>query len=65
VILATDDLLESGVPITDVMPASRDHGWSRDSRSRMRAQTAANFAEAQQLYEALIARVATKRVVEG
>jgi hypothetical protein len=31
----------------------------------MRAQPAANFAEAQQLYETLIARVASKRVVEG
>jgi len=64
VILATADLLESGLPITDVMPATRDHGWSRDSRSRMRAQPTANFAEAQQLYETLIARVAAKRVVE-
>ena len=64
VVLATDDLLESGVPLTEVIPASRDHGWSRDSRARMRAQPAQTFAEAQALYEALIARVASKRVAD-
>jgi hypothetical protein len=64
VILATDDLLESGVPTTDVIPASRNHGWSRDSRGRMRAQPTQNLAEAQTLYEALIASVASKRVAD-
>lgn len=64
VVLATDDLLESGVPLTEVMPASRDYGWSRDSRGRMRAQPAQNFAEAQTLFEALIARVASKRAAD-
>ena len=44
--------------------AARDYGWSRQSRERMRAQTAESFTEAQQLYEALIARVATKRPEE-
>jgi hypothetical protein len=64
VILATEDLLEAGLPIAEVMPASRDYGWSRDSRERMRAQPAESFAEAQRMYEALIARVATKRPEE-
>jgi len=63
VVVATDDLLESGVPITDVMPASRDYGWSRDSRGRMRAQPAQNFADAQKLYEGLIATLAERRVL--
>jgi hypothetical protein len=65
VILATDDLLESGVPIAEVLPASRDHGWSRKSRERMRAQPVENFAQAQALYEGLIARVAAKRDEKG
>lgn len=64
VILATSDLLEAGVPIAEVMPASRDYGWSRESRERMRAQTVENYAEAQKVYESLIARVATKRLEE-
>jgi hypothetical protein len=64
VIFATEDLLESGVPITDMIPSSLDHGWSRDSRERLRAQRAGNFAEAQVLYEGLIASLATKRVAD-
>lgn len=61
VILATSDLLETGLPIAEVLPASRDYGWSRDSRERMRAQPMQNFAEAQKAYEEMIARVANKR----
>lgn len=61
VILATEDLLESGLPITDVLPASRDHGWSGKSRGAMRAQPALNFAEAQVVYEGLIAKLAKAR----
>ena len=64
VILATDDLLESGVPIADVVPASRTLGWSRDRRARMRAQATQNFKEAQALYEGLIARLATKHALD-
>jgi hypothetical protein len=65
VLLATDDLLDSGAPIDEVMPASGEHGWSRASRERIRTQTAADFADAQRLYEELIARVATKRDSEA
>ncbi|HUL67194.1 MAG TPA: hypothetical protein VLW55_21545 [Burkholderiaceae bacterium] len=61
VLLATDDLLGSGVPIAEVMPPSGDYGWSRESRERLRAKPTVDFAEAQRLYEELIARVATKR----
>lgn len=64
VVLATSDLLESGVPLAELMPPSGDFGWSRESRERMRAKPTADFAEAETLYEALIARVASKRVVE-
>ena len=60
VLLGTDDLLESGTPLTELMPGSGDYSWSRDSRARMRAQVVADFAEAQRLYEELIARMATK-----
>lgn len=60
VLLGTEDLLESGAPLAEVMPGSGDYGWSRDSHGRMRAKVAADFAEAQRLYEELIARLATK-----
>ena len=59
VVLATDDLLDTGVPMSEVLPTSGDYSWSRESRERMRAHVAADFAEAQQMYEELIARVAT------
>jgi hypothetical protein len=60
VVLATDDLLEDEAPENEFTPLAREYGWSDGSRARMRARPAANFAEAQQMYEALIARVATR-----
>jgi hypothetical protein len=61
VLLATDDLLATGAPLSEVLPESGgDYGWSKDSRARMRARVATDFAQAQQMYEELIARVATK-----
>jgi hypothetical protein len=64
VVIATDDLLQSGVPLTEMTPASRELGWSQGSRERLRALAAVDFAEAQRLYVDLIARVATKREQE-
>jgi len=62
VLLATDDLLD-GEPLSDAYaPLAQDYGWSDGSRERVRAAPAANFAEAQQRYEALIAQVAPARV---
>jgi hypothetical protein len=58
VLLATDDLLQDGAP-PDEFPAAKDYGWSEACRARLRAVKAADFAEAQRLYEELIARVAT------
>jgi hypothetical protein len=59
-LLATDGLLASDVPIADMMPAAGARGWLRDSRGRLRAQPARRYAEAQQTYELLIARVAKR-----
>lgn len=64
VVIATDDLLQAGVPLSEMAPASRDLGWSKESKERLRAQTAFDFAEAEQRYEELIARLATRRVEE-
>jgi len=58
VVIATDDLLAAGVPLAEMQPASRDLGWSQESRGRLRALPTVDFAEARRLYEELIARVA-------
>jgi len=61
VLLAPDDLLD-GEPLSDAYaPLAQDYGWPEDARDRLRAAPAANFAEAQQRFEALIAQVATAR----
>jgi|APDOM4702015159_1054818.scaffolds.fasta_scaffold04425_2 hypothetical protein len=60
VLMATDDLLEDAAPESEFAPLAQDYAWSEQSRERMRALPAADFAEAKRLYEALIARVATK-----
>ena len=59
VLLATDDLLEGGAPLTEFMPGSKDYGWSQASRERMRALPAVDFADAGTRFEAMIARIAT------
>lgn len=60
VVIATEDLLQDGVPLAEMSPASRDLGWSQETRERLRALAAADFDEARHLYEALIARVAQR-----
>ena len=61
VLLATDDLLD-GEPLPDAYaPLAKDYGWSEGALDRMRAAPAADFAEAQQRYESLIAQVAAAR----
>ena len=60
VLMATDDLLEGDAPENEFVPLAQDFGWSEQSRTRMRALPAADFAEAERMYEALIARVAKK-----
>jgi len=62
VLLATDDLLDGESPAEAYAPLAEDHGWSDDQRARMRAAPAADFAEAQERYESLIAQVAAARV---
>jgi hypothetical protein len=59
VLFATDDLLEEGAPLAEFMPESKDYGWSTASRERVRALPAADFADAQTRFEAMIAKIAT------
>jgi hypothetical protein len=58
VLLGTDDLLASDTPPNEFTPVAEQHGWSAGSRTRMRAAPMANFAEAAQRFEAMIAQVA-------
>jgi hypothetical protein len=60
VLMATDDLLDGEHESEDFAAIAREHGWSESSRSRMRAVQAANYAEAEKLYETVIARAAAK-----
>lgn len=60
VLMATEDLLEDAATENEFALLAQDYAWSETSRERMRALPAADFAEAQRLYEALIARVATR-----
>jgi len=62
VLMATDDLLDGEAPSEAYVPLAQGHGWSDDALDRLRVATAANFAEAQERYEALIAQVAAERV---
>jgi hypothetical protein len=57
-VLGTDDLLEGDAPADAFAPLAEQYGWSRESRARLRMKTADSFAEAEHMYEALIARVA-------
>jgi hypothetical protein len=62
VLLATDDLLD-GEPLSDAYaPLARAYGWAEEALDRMRAAPTTDFAEAQQRYESLIARLAPARV---
>ncbi len=62
VLLATDDLLD-GEPLSDAYaPLATDYGWAEGSLDRMRAAPAADFAEAQERYESLIAQLAPAQV---
>jgi hypothetical protein len=61
VLLATDDLLDGDPPADAYAPLAQDYGWTADTLGRMRAAPAADFAEARQRYEALIAQVAAVR----
>lgn len=65
VLVASGDLLETGVPLVDVIVAAEHHGWSPEEQASLRAQTAANFAEVQRWYEAVIGRMATRRESAG
>lgn len=60
VLLATDDLLDAETPSEELAARAREQGWSEGSRARMRALPIADFAEAKQRFEALIASMATK-----
>lgn len=60
VLMATDDLLDGEHESDDFATIAREHGWSESSRARMRAVQAANYAEAEKLYETVIARAATR-----
>ncbi len=61
VLLATDDLLEGEPPADSYPPLAKDYGWSDGAIERMRAAPAADFADARQRFEALIAQVAVAR----
>ena len=60
-LFAMDGLLASGLRSTDVTPVAGDHGWSLGSGGRVLVEQARRYAEAQRMYEALIARLASKR----
>lgn len=60
VVLGTDDVLEGDAPDDAFAPLAEQYGWSRESRARLRMKSAASFADAERMYEALIARVASR-----
>jgi hypothetical protein len=59
VLMATDDLLDGEASANEFAPLAEQYGWNKDSRARIRAVPASDFAEAERRYEELIARVAT------
>lgn len=60
VVVATADLLEAEPEANEFSALAENYGWSENSRARMRAVPAINFADAQQRYESLIARLAAR-----
>jgi hypothetical protein len=60
-LFAMDGSLASGLRITDVRSVAGDRAWSLDGRGRVLVEQARRYAEAQRTYEALIARLASKR----
>jgi hypothetical protein len=60
IVLATDDLLQGWGATSDFVPPAEEYGWPVAMHARMRAVVAANFAEAKQRYEEVIARAAQK-----
>jgi hypothetical protein len=58
VLLGTDDLIDDQAPQDEYTPLAGQHGWSTNSRTRMRARAVSDFEEAAARYEQLIARMA-------
>ena len=61
VLLATDDLLDGEPPSEAYAPLAQGYGWSDDALDHLRVAPAANFTEASERYESLLAQVATAR----
>lgn len=61
VVLATEDLLPSDTSPGDLKPLAKEYDWPDAAHARMRAVTTADFGEAKQRYEELIAQVAAQR----
>ena len=59
VLLGTEDLLAVQDGAGTYAPVAAQHGWSAESRARMRAEAMADFDEGAARCEALIARLAT------
>jgi hypothetical protein len=58
VLLATDDLLGDEEAPNEYSQLAGQHGWSANSRARMRARAVSGFEEGAARYEQLIARMA-------
>jgi hypothetical protein len=58
VLLATDDLLGDDEAPNEYSQIAGQHGWSANSRARMRARAVSGFEEGAARYEQLIARMA-------
>jgi hypothetical protein len=61
VLLGTDDLIGDDEWQNEYARLAGQHGWSMDSRARMRARAVSGFEEGAERYEALIARIAPAR----